>query len=474
MVKLRLLNTMGWEKQDFIPIEQGKVRFYHCGPTVYWTQHIGNMRGMTMADLVRRTLLYLGYEVSFVRNYTDVGHLTGDSDEGEDKMMKGARREKLSPQEIAEKYIRIFEGDTAALNIIPPTHVTRATEYIQQMIEAVQILIKKGYAYVTPKAVYFDVSKAKNYTQLSGKSLESQKQDSGKGVVSDPNKRNPADFSVWFFKTGVHKDALQYWSSPFESSDVENGDGFPGWHLECSVMSNSLLGDTLDIHMGGIEHIPVHHTNEIAQSEAISGEKFVNYWLHNEHLMVDGGKMSKSEGTSYTLSDVIENGFDALDLRYLFLTAHYRSKQNFTWQALEGARTARLKLVRKIQGFAIANGGCVNEEWKERFLEKLTDDINVPNALAMVWDMLKSDLSDGDKKATLLDFDKVFGLDLDKQQVSEVEGEFRKKVEGLIESRSLAKAEKDYVRADEIRVELNEMGVELEDAKDGVKWHMRW
>ena len=473
MNNLRLLNTMGREKQEFSPIEEGKVRFYHCGPTVYWVQHIGNMRAMTMADLVHRTLLYIGHDVTLVRNYTDVGHLTGDGDEGEDKMTKGAQREKITPQEIAEKYIKIFENDIALLNTIPATHTTRATEYIQPMIEAVQVLIEKGYAYVTPKAVYFDVSKAKNYTQLSGQKLELQEHGLGKGSVSDPSKRNPADFSVWFFKTGVHKNALQYWSSPFESPGVTDGEGFPGWHLECVVMSSSLLGDKIDIHMGGVEHIPIHHTNEIAQAEAITGKKFSNFWLHNEHLLVDGGKMSKSAGTSYTVDDVIAKGFDPLDLRYFFLTAHYRSKQNFTWQALEGARVARLKLVRKMRDFADVGDGRLSEEWKTKFVRKLMDDVNVPNALAVVWDMLKSDLSKEDKRSTLLGFDRVLGLNLNKVGGVEIDEGLEVRVEALIAERTEAKLEKNYIRADEIRAELEKMNVVLEDTKDGVKWQLR-
>lgn len=473
MNTFRLFNTLGREKQVFIPIEKDKVRFYHCGPTVYWTQHIGNMRGMTLADLVYRSLEYVGYDVTLVRNYTDVGHLTGDSDEGEDKMEKASKRESLSPQQIASKYIEVFEKDSELLNLTPPAHKPRATEYVGKMIEAVEILLEKGFAYSTPAAIYFDVSKAKDYTKLSGQNLENMIADAGKGVVSDPNKKSPLDFSVWFFKTGPHKKAIQYWESPFESSEVANGEGFPGWHIECVVMSTALLGDTLDIHMGGVEHIPVHHTNEIAQAEGMTGKKYVNYWLHNEHLLVDGGKMSKSEGTSYALSDIVKRGYDPLDLRYFFLTAHYRSKQNFTWDALEGARIARKKLTDRMKALSRVETGEVDTEWKEKFLLKLTDDVNVPGALAVVWDMLKSDLQDVDLKATILDFDKVLGLGLGQIKGSAISSEQRREIESLIKMRTEARLDKNYELADELRSKLDALGVVLEDTKDGVSWKLR-
>ncbi|MCK5084921.1 MAG: cysteine--tRNA ligase, partial [Candidatus Pacebacteria bacterium] len=341
---MKLYNTLTRKIEKFKPIEKNVVKLYHCGPTVYWTQHIGNLRGMFCADLAVRTLSYLGYKVKHVRNYTDVGHLTSDEDAGEDKMEKGARREGLDPAEIAEKYIRIFEQDTQELNILEPTIKPRATKHIQEMIDMTQTLINKGYAYRTDLAVYFDVSKAKNYTKLSRQILEKNIQGAGKSEISDPQKKHPSDFALWFFRAGAHKNALQYWPSPFSSSLVENGQGFPGWHIECSAMSKKYLGNTLDIHMGGIEHIPVHHTNEIAQSESANGVKFANYWLHNEHLLVDNKKMAKSEGTSHSLLEIKEKEFNPLSLRYLFLTAHYRSKLNFTWKSLKASENALNKL----------------------------------------------------------------------------------------------------------------------------------
>nr|AEJ31923.1 tRNA synthetase-like protein [uncultured microorganism] len=474
MREIYLRNTLTKKKELVEPIDPGKIRFYQCGPTVYWVQHVGNMRAVVLADLIHRTFEYVGYDVKFVRNYTDVGHLVSDDDEGEDKMTKGAKREGLSPDVIADKYIRMFEEDTQSLNILSPDLKPRATEFVPQMIKAVQLLIEKGYAYVTPKAVYFDTSKAENYTALSGQVLEKNIAGAGHGEVEDSDKRNPEDFVVWVFKTGIHKNALQYWGSPFESLEVENGEGFPGWHLECSVMLQELLGDTVDVHMGGIEHIPVHHTNEIAQSEALTGEKFVNYWLHNEHIMVNGKKMSKSAGTSYVLSDLVERGYDPLDLRYFFLGAHYRSKQNFTWEALDGARSAREKLVAAVAKLRGAvDSSEVDSEWKEKFLGKLSDDINVPEALALVWEMMKSDLVDDKKLGTILDFDKVLGLNLAAiSSGTEASEDLKEKIEDLIEKRTLAKSERDFQAADAIREELGEMGIALEDTQDGTVWRL--
>src|SRR3990167_600888 len=334
---MKVYNTLSRSLEDFKPIVDKKVLFYHCGPTVYWVQHIGNLRAMVWADLIRRSFTYLGYDVKFVRNYTDVGHLTSDQDEGEDKMEKGAKREGLTPKEVADKYIDIFEHDTKALNILEPDFKPRASEYIKPMQEMIQTLLDRGFAYKTDLAVVYDVSKFPSYNKLNGQNLELNKPMAGKGKVEDPEKKHFADFNLWVFKKGPHKNALQTWPSPW-------GEGFPGWHIECSVMAKSLLGDTIDIHMGGVEHISVHHTNEIAQSETANGVTFVKYWLHNEHLKVEGGKMAKSAGTGLTLSDVIEKGFNPLDLRYFYLMAHYRSKQNFTWKALVSAQITFSKL----------------------------------------------------------------------------------------------------------------------------------
>ena len=464
---LKIYNTLGREKQDFKPLKDGQVLIYHCGPTVYWTQHIGNMRGMLMADLIHRTFEYLDYQIKFVRNYTDVGHLTSDSDTGEDKMEKAAQRDQLGPKEVADKYIKIFEDDTHDLNIKEPDFKPRATQMIPEIIEMVKTLVDKGYAYETDLAVYFDVTKVKNYTKLSGQKMEANIKNAGKGDVLDNDKKNSADFAIWFFKTGAHKNALQFWPSPFNSKLVENGEGFPGWHIECSAMAKKFLGETIDIHMGGIEHIPVHHTNEIAQSEAANGVKFVNYWLHNEHLIVNNKKMSKSEGTGYALSEIKEKGFSPLDLRYFFLQAHYRSKQNFTWEALQAAQNGLSNLTEQISSLG-EDKGVINQNFKNNFVEKISDDFNIPGALAVVQELLKSDLLNTDKLATILDFDQILGLGLDKVQkiIKEVPEEIKK----LATESEQARKDGDYQKADQLRVLAGQKGFPFVNTSEGIKF----
>ena len=410
---LKLYNTLTRKKEEFKPIKKGEVLFYQCGPTVYWTQHIGNLRAAVLADIIRRTFLYNDYQVKFARNYTDVGHLVSDGDTGEDKMEKGVKREGLSPTEIANKYIKIFEDDNKDLNTLEPDFKPRATEYIKEMQDLVQVLFDKGFAYSTPLAIYLDSSKIKDYTKLSGQNLEENRKGAGVGEIEDQNKKNPTDSALWLFRAGTHKNAIQYWSSLFSSPLVENGNGFPGWHIECSAMSKKLLGDTLDVHMGGIEHIPVHHTNEIAQSESANGIKLANYWLHNEHLMVNGGKMSKSEGTAFSLAEIKEKGFNPLALRYFYLQAHYRSKQNFTWEAMQAAQTGYDRLLAKISALGSIKGNIDNNS-KDEFLKAISDDFNTAKALAIIQKVLKSELSNEDKLSTILDFDKVLGLNFKK------------------------------------------------------------
>ena len=473
---MRLYNTLTRKTEEFKPIKEKEVKLYHCGPTVYWTQHIGNLRGMFCADLTVRTFRYLEYKVKHVRNYTDVGHLTSDTDVGEDKMEKGARREGLKPTEIAEKYIRIFETDTQELNILEPTVKPRATEHIQDMIEMTKTLIDKNYAYTTDLAVYFDISKVKDYTKLSGQILEKNIQSAGKSKVSDSQKKHPNDFALWFFKTGTHKNAIQYWPSPFSSPLVENGQGFPGWHIECSAMSKKYLGNTLDIHMGGIEHIPVHHTNEIAQSESANGVGFANYWLHNEHLLVDNKKMAKSEGTSHSLLEIKEKGFNPLSLRYLFLTAHYRSKLNFTWKSLEASQNALNKLydfvalpnttiAEKSQlnsKIELQNKAQITAGYEKQFLEALENNLDTPRTLVIIWEMIKSkDLNYDNKKTTLLKFDKVLGLNLDKVKKEKIE--ISDDIKKLIEQREEARKNKDWKEADRLRDEIKKNGLSVKD-----------
>jgi len=473
MAVVNIFNTLGKEKQELKPIKNGEVLMYHCGPTVYWTQHIGNMRGMIMTDLVVRGLEYLGYKVKLARNYTDVGHLTSDSDGGEDKMEKGARRENLTPNQIADKYIKIFEADIKELNTRPADFKPRATEVVPEIIKMVQTLLDKKFAYETDLAIYFDVSKAKNYTALSGQKMEENIKEAGKAEVSDPGKKNPADFALWFFRAGKHKNALQSWPSPFQSKLVENGVGFPGWHIECSVMANKFLGPTIDIHMGGVEHVPVHHTNEIAQSEAANGVKFVNYWLHNEHLVVNNKKMAKSEGTSYALSEIKAKGFAPMVLRYFFLVAHYRSKQNFTWEALEASNVAYNKLmdfigqkeIKKLEIEKLRDNEEKIKNYKNQFIKYISDDFNVPAGLGLVWEIIKDNaLPYLEKKKLILDFDQVLGLNLNK--VKKEKTNIPTEVKKLVTERESARKNKDWQKADELRKKIDELGFVVEDVKD--------
>jgi cysteinyl-tRNA synthetase len=466
---LKIFNTLGRKLQDFKPIEKGKVRFYHCGPTVYWTQHIGNMRAMVLADLIRRSLDYLGYSVNFVRNYTDVGHLThdniGEADSGIDRMDQAAQRENLAPDKIASKYIEEFETDVSALNIFEPNEKPRATKHIEDITNFIQTLIDKDFAYTTNLGVYFDIAKAKDYTALSGQSMEDKLGQAGKGDVTDSQKKNQSDFALWLFKTGEHANALQTWTSKFSSPEVEEGEGFPGWHIECSVMSRKYLGDSIDIHMGGMEHIPIHHTNEIAQSEAATGQKFVNYWLHNEWLESAEGKLAKSSGDSLSVQTIIDKGYDPLALRYLFLNAQYRSKQTFSWDALDAALTSLDNLRTKFAN--LGEAGSVSDSYNAKFKEALENDFNIPQALAIAWDLLKSDESDDSKKATVLEFDKVFGLkleDFEKEEVN-VPAEINK----LIIDREAARKSGDFVKADDLRAKIADKGFELEDTPEGIK-----
>jgi len=460
-----IYNTLTRKKEEFKPISDKKVGFYHCGPTVYWTQHIGNLRAVVLNDCIVRSLEYLGYDVKLVRNYTDVGHLTSDEDEGEDKLEKGAKRDKITPQEVADKYIKIFEQDIANLNVRPADVKPQATGHIKEMQEMIKILLEKGFAYQTKLAIYFDVSKAKNYTKLSGQNLEKNKAGAGEGEVSDPEKKNPADFALWFFKTGKHKNAIQTWDSPW-------GQGFPGWHIECSAMAKKYLGDTLDIHMGGIEHIPVHHTNEIAQSESANGVTFSNYWLHNEHLTVDGAKMSKSEGTAFSLAEIKDKGYDPLALRYFFLGAHYRSKQNFTWEALEAAQTAWHNLSDKIreikENIVDAKDAMIDEKFRGEFIAALEDDFNIPQALAVLWELLKDDsLINETKYLTALNFDIVLGLKLDSVKTEKIE--IPAEIRALLDNRQKFREIGDFEEADRIREEIEGAGYVIEDTAEGVK-----
>lgn len=437
---IKIYNTLGRELQTFEPVNKtpdkdGRivVNMYHCGPTVYWDQHIGNLRSVVLVDLIKKTFEYNNYKITLVRNYTDVGHLTSDNlvghdghgielaETGIDRMDKAANREGLTPDAIADKYIASFERDTTLLKANSADSKPRATTFIKEMQKMINELLIKGFAYETTQGIYFDISQYPKYTELSGQKLDLQNTHSGHGEVSDEQKRNSADFALWIYAIGTHAGASQTWeySPPF--GDRDESRGFPGWHIECSAMSKALLGTHLDIHMGGIEHIPVHHTNEIAQSESANGEKYVNYWIHNEHLLVDNKKMSKSEGTSYLLSDIIAKDIGPLALRYFFLQAHYRSKQNFTWEALEASSTAYKKLKRQMKILSSSDmappftgeNGFEGELYTKKFLKSVNNDFNTPQALAIVWTLLKDKNINSNEKLNLIyKFNEVLGLDL--------------------------------------------------------------
>ncbi len=456
---MKIYNTLTRKLETFKSLNDKTITFYQCGPTVYWVQHIGNLRAATWGDLIRRTFLYLGYQVKYVRNYTDVGHLTSDQDEGEDKMEKGAKREGLTPDELANKYIKIFEDDIKKLNILEPTFKPRATKYIKQMQEMISILLNKGYAYITDYAVVYDVSKFPNYNKLNCQKLDLNKKGAGHGEFFDPKKKHFADFNLWVFKKGPHKNALQTWPSPW-------GQGFPGWHIECSVMAKTLLGETIDIHMGGVEHIPVHHTNEIAQSEAANNEPFANYWLHNEHLMVNNKKMAKSEGTGYTLQQIIDQGFNPIALRYFYLQAHYRSKQNFTWKALKASQEAFNKLEetyfqfkKNINNKKIKQTNDI-KKFQKKFVDFISNDFQIPSALALTWEFIKSNLKDEEKYYLINDFNRVFGLKFKEKFIPQ-------NIVDLAEKRLKLRKEKKFKEADQIRKEIETLGYLLEDTPSG-------
>lgn len=463
-----LYNSLTRTKEEFVPKEPGKVGIYTCGPTVYNYAHIGNLRTYVFADVLRRAFEYEGYEVTHVMNVTDVGHLTSDDDFGEDKMEAGARREGKSIWDVARSYEDAFFKDIERLNIERPHIVARATEHISTMVDLVEKLMEKGCAYETDQAIYFDVSKFPDYTKLAGQALEEKVVASRAEVQEDPNKRNPADFALWFKAAGRFKNHLMQWDSPW-------GMGFPGWHIECSAMSMRYLGETIDIHTGGVDHISVHHTNEIAQSEAATGKQFVRYWLHGEFLIVGGGeKMAKSAGEFLTLQSLIDRGYDPLAYRYLCLQVHYRSKLTFTWDSLDAAKTGYNRLKAFID-LASRAGGTEQpwmREYRDRFKEAVTDDLNMPRAVAVMWELIREANSrqELDVLDVLYDFDQVLGLRLSEAAASAQEREIEPEFAALIVEREKARAERNWARADEIRKELSAAGIALEDRPEGTIW----
>lgn len=456
---LKIYNTLTRTKEDFKPIRDNHVYMYSCGPTVYSYAHIGNFRTYIFMDLIRRVLKYNGYKLKGVLNITDVGHLMRDGDDGEDKMVKASREERKTPLEIADFYTKVFFEDLQKLNIKKPEIIAKATDHIQEMIDYVKALEEKGYAYETSDGIYFDISKFPGYGKLSGINLEDQK--AGARVEVNSEKRNPADFALWKKAEPEH---IMQWPSPW-------GMGYPGWHIECSAMSLKYLGTPFDIHSGGVDHIPIHHENEIAQNEALTGKKSVNYWMHGEFMLVDGGKMSKSLGNIYTISQLEERGFSAMDFRFLCLNAHYRKKLNFTFEGLASAKTSRERLCAALYKHKTAKNKTDQEildNYKRQFVEAINDDLNIPLALGVLFTMLKEKKSEDIYKLAL-DFDAIFGLSLDKTAQPEQNGEenIPEEIMALVEARAAAKKAKDYKTADQIRDQIIKAGYLLSDTKEG-------
>jgi cysteinyl-tRNA synthetase len=500
---LTLYNTLGRKLQVFEPIVPGKAGFYGCGLTVYNYAHIGNLRAYVTHDILVRTLRRFGYDVTHVMNITDVGHLSDDSDSGDDKMVRAAEERGKSVLEIAEFYTQAFFRDMELLNIQKPSIICKATEHVDDMIALIKRIEANGYTYTAVGNLYFDISKFPYYGELALLRLDELK--AGARIEADENKRNPGDFVLWFTKSKFENQAL-VWDSPW-------GRGYPGWHIECSAMSIKYLGETFDIHAGGIDHIPIHHTNEIAQSEAATGKHpWVRYWLHNEFLIMDKGKMSKSKGGFITLKDLINEGFDPLDYRYFLLGAHYRSQLQFSFQALEGARNARKSLTDRVKALAEkapidfnpniitqrrrgAEGEeknqsssapprlCVRsfeneltKKYLDAFDKALEEDLSTPRALAELWNLLRegAQCSSEEEAAAVLDMDKVLGLNLDKAAVKKEENEgLGAEIEALISERTEAKKAKNFSRADEIRNQLLEQGIVLTDSPSGTTWKRR-
>lgn len=460
-MKLKLYNTLTKTKEIFEPLQAKEVRIYSCGPTVYSYAHIGNFRSYIFMDNLRRVLRYNGYSLRHVMNITDVGHLESDADEGEDKMEKAARKENKNPYEIADYYTSKFFHDMDQLNIQRPEIIAKATEHITEMLEFVKKLIENGYAYETSRAIYFDISKLDHYPILSNRKLDEQI--AGARVDVDDEKRNPYDFAVWIKAPQNH---IMKWESPW-------GLSYPGWHLECSAMGRKYLGDEFDIHTGGIDHIPTHHENEIAQSKGCTGKTPAKTWMHVEFLQVDGGKMSKSLGNVYTLDQLIEKGVEPLAYKLFCYTAHYRTKLNFTF---EGVFSSQKALNRLREGYLKQRQGtqtieqAIIEDYEKRFEEAVNDDLNMPLAMSIVWEVVRNDHKAKQFAELLEKFDQVIGLDLSHcdEYMKEDKEELPKEIKQLVEQRKLARQNKEWQKSDELRDEIVKKGYTVKDTKDNM------
>ena len=469
--KLNFYNTLTKKVEQFVPNVDGKVAMYTCGPTVYHYAHIGNLRSYIMEDLLEKTLRYLGYDVKRVMNITDVGHLSSDADTGEDKMLKGAKREHKTVMEIAKFYTDAFFSDCAKLNIKTPDVVEPATNCIPEFIHMVSVLLEKGFAYEAGGNIYFDTSKLKDYYVFSNQSEKELLVGVRDDVEEDDNKKNKSDFVLWFTKSKFDDQELK-WESPW-------GVGYPGWHIECSCISMKHLGDYLDLHCGGIDNAFPHHTNEIAQSESYLGHPWCSYWFHVHHLNTDHGKMSKSKGEFLTVSLLEEKGYDPMAYRYFCLQSHYRRNLVFSWENLDNAAAAYEKLIARIA--ALTGEGEVDMDayiaMKEKFLGALNGDLNTSLAVTAVFDVLKAKVSDATKLYALQDFDRVLSLNLipaaealKAKQKAEAQASADPEIDALVQARTEAKKAKNFAEADRIRDQLKAMGVEIIDTPQGTKW----
>ena len=455
---IKIYNTLTRKKEEFKPIDEKEVKIYTCGPTVYYFAHIGNLRAYLFMDTLRRVLKYNGYKLKHVMNITDVGHLVSDADEGEDKMLKAARRENKDPFEIAKFYTEVFFKDLELLNIDKPEIIAKATEHIKVMEEYVQQIIKNGYTYETENTIYFDTSKLDKYGVLSNLNVEEQK--AGARVDFDPHKKNISDFALWIKAPENH---IMKW-------DTFWGKCYPGWHLECSAMGNKYLGEEFDIHTGGIDHIPVHHENEIAQGKGFCGKIPAHYWMHVDFLQVNGGKMSKSLNNLYTLQDLKEKGYSPLVYRMFNFSSLYRKKINFTFEAMDAAKVSLKRLKEGYQKHFIGNDNIDDEiinQFKQEFLEAINDDLNMPQAMSVVWNVIRYERKSKKLAELLLDFDKVLGLQIDKLEEDKIE--LPDEILQIIEKRKKARENKDWKLSDKLRDKLIALGYTVKDSKDGMQ-----
>jgi len=450
---LQLFDTYSRSIRKFEPLQPPVVGLYTCGLTVYDYCHIGNLRTYIFEDLLRRVLEYNNYQVNHVQNITDVGHLISDADTGEDKMEKGSRRSGLSAWEMADLYSQAFKDDLDLLNILEPTLWCKATEHISEQIELIQCIKANGFTYRTTDGIYFDTSQLTEYGHLGRLDIEGLRAGARVDVAE---KRNPTDFALWKFSPADEQRQME-WDSPW-------GVGFPGWHIECSAMAHKYLGSFFDIHCGGEDHIPVHHTNEIAQTEACYGTQLANFWMHGYFLQMNDAKMAKSAGEFLRLQTLIDRGYDPLTYRYFCLNGHYRSKLNFTWEGMDGAETALNRL--RSAAYKLGEPGTTDPSYQEQFTDRVNNDLNMPQALALAWNLVKSDLPAAAKKATLLTFDQVLGLRLaDWQPAGQTA--IPEKIVALVEQRQQARAEKDWQRADALRLQIVAVGFEVKDTAEG-------